>query len=198
MSRKRWHLLALLTAAGALAVGMVTVPANAAGGVSATFGKGSDWGTGYEGKYTIANNSGSTLATWTVEFDLAAGQSISSLWDGSYTVSGQHITVKNTWNGNVGNGASANFGFNVKYSGTYEQGIEDYKVLKNSCPATGTIAGTAYAKCGGNWWSYDTPSTIGGKMSYAKSQGLGGAFFWELTGDTTNGELITAMKNGLG
>jgi chitinase len=82
--------------------------------------------------------------------------------------------------------------------GTYEQGIEDYKVLKTSCPATGTIAGTAYAKCGSNWWSYDTPSTIGGKMSYANSQSLGGAFFWELTGDTSGGELITAMKNGLG
>ncbi|GLX01681.1 glycosyl hydrolase family 18 protein [Microtetraspora sp. NBRC 16547] len=82
--------------------------------------------------------------------------------------------------------------------GTYEQGIEDYKVLKTSCPATGTVAGTAYAKCGSNWWSYDTPSTISGKMSYAKNESLGGSFFWELSGDTANGELITAMKNGLG
>ncbi|GGP07128.1 fibronectin type III domain-containing protein [Nonomuraea glycinis] len=82
--------------------------------------------------------------------------------------------------------------------GTYEAGIEDYKVLKTRCPATGTVAGTAYAYCGNQWWSYDTPSTIGGKMSYSKNQGLGGAFFWELSGDTSNGELITAMKNGLG
>ncbi|MCW2882566.1 MAG: Chitinase-like protein [Sphaerisporangium sp.] len=82
--------------------------------------------------------------------------------------------------------------------GTYEQGIEDYKVLKTKCPSTGTVAGTAYAFCGNQWWSYDTPGTIAGKMSYAKSQGLGGSFFWELTGDTTGGELITAMKNGLG
>ncbi|MGW5262819.1 glycosyl hydrolase family 18 protein [Microbispora sp. NPDC004025] len=81
--------------------------------------------------------------------------------------------------------------------GTYEAGIEDYKVLKNSCPATGTVAGTAYAKCGSNWWSYDTPATIGGKMTYAKNQGLGGAFFWEFSGDTANGELITSMSNGL-
>jgi chitinase len=81
--------------------------------------------------------------------------------------------------------------------GTYEQGIEDYKVLKNSCPSTGTVGGTAYAKCGSNWWSYDTPSTITGKMSYAKAQSLGGAFFWELSGDTTNGELITSVSNGL-
>ncbi|MDG6107563.1 cellulose binding domain-containing protein [Dactylosporangium aurantiacum] len=81
--------------------------------------------------------------------------------------------------------------------GTYEAGIEDYKVLKNSCPATGTVGGTAYAKCGSNWWSYDTPATITGKMSYAKTQSLGGAFFWELSGDTTNGELITSVSNGL-
>ncbi|HEX2133950.1 MAG TPA: glycoside hydrolase family 18 protein [Actinophytocola sp.] len=81
--------------------------------------------------------------------------------------------------------------------GTYEAGIEDYKVLKNTCPATGTVAGTAYAHCGSNWWSYDTPATIGGKMDYANQQGLGGAFFWELSGDTSNGELVTAIDNGL-
>ncbi|MFE3556445.1 glycosyl hydrolase family 18 protein [Streptomyces sp. NPDC059193] len=81
--------------------------------------------------------------------------------------------------------------------GTYEQGIEDYKVLKNSCPATGTIAGTAYAKCGSNWWSYDTPATIASKMTWAKQQGLKGAFFWEFSGDTSNGELANAIHTGL-
>jgi chitinase len=82
--------------------------------------------------------------------------------------------------------------------GTYEQGIEDYKVLRSSCPPTGTVAGTSYSFCSGQWWSYDTPGTIAGKMSYAKNQGLAGSFFWELSGDTTGGELITALKNGLG
>ncbi|OKJ27909.1 glycoside hydrolase family 18 protein [Streptomyces sp. CB01580] len=78
--------------------------------------------------------------------------------------------------------------------GTYETGIEDYKVLKNSCPTTGTVAGTAYARCGNNWWSYDTPATIAGKMDYKDQQGLGGTFFWELSGDTTDGELIKALR----
>ncbi|PPS84606.1 glycoside hydrolase family 18 protein [Streptomyces sp. MH60] len=77
--------------------------------------------------------------------------------------------------------------------GTYENGIEDYKVLKTSCPATGTVGGTAYAKCGDDWWSYDTPQTIATKMSYKNEQGLGGTFFWELSGDTANGELIKAI-----
>jgi len=82
--------------------------------------------------------------------------------------------------------------------GTYEAGIEDYKVLKTSCPPTGTVGGTSYSYCGNNWWSYDTPATVGTKMTYAKNQGLGGAFFWEFSGDTSNGEMITAIKNGLG
>ncbi|MER5507989.1 glycoside hydrolase family 18 protein [Streptomyces sp. NPDC002766] len=79
-------------------------------------------------------------------------------------------------------------------AGTYEQGIEDYKVLKTKCPANGTVGGTAYAKCGNNWWSYDTPSTIATKMTYKNQQGLGGTFFWELSGDTASGELIRAIN----
>jgi chitinase len=81
--------------------------------------------------------------------------------------------------------------------GTFEQGIEDYEVLRARCPATGTVAGTAYAHCGNQWWSYDTPATIAGKMAYVRNQGLGGTFFWELSGDTPGGELITAISNGL-
>ncbi|ENO12738.1 PKD domain-containing protein [Marinobacter nanhaiticus D15-8W] len=81
--------------------------------------------------------------------------------------------------------------------GEYEAGINDYKVLKNTCPSTGVVAGTAYAHCGNQWWSYDTPATIGGKMDYVKQQGLSGAFFWELSGDTSDGELIDAIDDGL-
>ncbi|MEU3187348.1 glycoside hydrolase family 18 protein [Streptomyces sp. NPDC006923] len=78
--------------------------------------------------------------------------------------------------------------------GTYEAGIEDYKVLKNTCPANGTVAGTAYAFCGSQWWSYDTPATIAGKMAYKDQQGLGGTFLWELSGDTADGELIKSIS----
>ncbi|MFF2920945.1 glycoside hydrolase family 18 protein [Streptomyces celluloflavus] len=78
--------------------------------------------------------------------------------------------------------------------GTYEAGIDDYKVIKDRCPATGKVGGTAYAKCGDQWWSYDTPETIGTKMAFKDAQGLGGTFFWELSGDTTGGELIKAIK----
>ncbi|MEV3890234.1 glycoside hydrolase family 18 protein [Streptomyces griseoincarnatus] len=78
--------------------------------------------------------------------------------------------------------------------GTYEPGIDDYKVLKDKCPATGTVGGTAYAKCGDQWWSYDTPQTVASKTEWKNQQGLGGTFFWELSGDTANGELIKAIR----
>ncbi|MGL5927504.1 MAG: glycoside hydrolase family 18 protein, partial [Dermatophilaceae bacterium] len=80
--------------------------------------------------------------------------------------------------------------------GAFEQGIDDYEVLKTRCPATGTVGGTAYARCGDQWWGYDTPQTIAGKRAWADEQGLGGTFFWELSGDTPDGELIKAITGG--
>ena len=81
--------------------------------------------------------------------------------------------------------------------GSYDKGIEDYAVLRETCPPTGTVGGTAYALCRGQWWSYDTPGTIRAKMAYARSKGLGGAFAWELSGDTPDAELLRAMAGGL-
>ena len=80
--------------------------------------------------------------------------------------------------------------------GTYEAGTEDYKVLINTCPPTGTVGGTAYAFCGGNWWGYDTPATIASKLAAMKASGnVSGVFIWEANGDTTSGTLITAVYN---
>ncbi|AGZ38891.1 chitinase [Actinoplanes friuliensis DSM 7358] len=81
--------------------------------------------------------------------------------------------------------------------GSYDKGIEDYAVLQETCPPTGSIGGTSYAVCGGQWWGYDTPETIKAKMAYARSKALGGAFAWELSGDTDDARLVTAMKDGL-
>jgi chitinase len=81
--------------------------------------------------------------------------------------------------------------------GTYQQGLEDYRVLRERCPPSGTAGGTAYAACGDQWWGYDTPETVKAKMGYARSRSLGGAFAWELSGDTPTADLLTAMADGL-
>ncbi len=82
-------------------------------------------------------------------------------------------------------------------AGRHEKGLEDYAVLASRCPPTGTVAGTAIAHCGAEWWSYDTPATIRDKMAYAESRSLGGAFVWELAGDTPQADLLRAVTDGL-
>lgn len=102
------------------------------------------------------------------------------------------------WTGvaNVNNGLYQN---GTAAPGTYEAGNEDYKVLKNR---PGTLFTDANARAtwkydGSTFWSYDTPAMIGEKMSYVKAQNLGGAFFWEFSGDDAQGELVNAISNGL-
>jgi chitinase len=82
-------------------------------------------------------------------------------------------------------------------AGKYEQGLEEYELLVKRCPPTGIVGGTAIAHCGSQWWSYDTPETIKTKMTYARSKALGGAFAWELSGDTSDGVLLKAVASGL-
>ena len=83
--------------------------------------------------------------------------------------------------------------------GTYEAGIEDYKVLKNlGYPAfDDTAAGAHWIFNGSTFWSFDDPANIQRKMNYVKAQSLGGAFSWEFSGDDANGTLIKAVANGL-
>ncbi len=96
----------------------LATPASAAA-PTAAFTKASDWGTGFEGKYTITNAGTSTLVTWRVEFDLPAGETVSSLWDGTLTRAGNHYTVDSSWNGNLAPGGIASFGFIGAYSGAF-------------------------------------------------------------------------------
>jgi len=83
--------------------------------------------------------------------------------------------------------------------GSYEAGNEDYKVLKDR---PGTIYTDANARAtwkydGNTFWSYDTPAMITEKMNYVKVQNLGGAFFWEFSGDDAQGTLAKTVGNGL-
>ena len=103
-------LVAGTTAVLMSAVVVPAIPAYAANGASATFTKLSDWGSGYEGKYTIVNGSSSPL-TWRVEFDLPPQATISSFWDARITKNGNHVVATGTWNATLAPGASTSFGW---------------------------------------------------------------------------------------
>ena len=101
-----------LVAAMAAVPLVVTATASAATTPTATFTKVSDWGSGWEGRYTVSNGGTSAITSWRVEFDLAAGMSVGSYWNALLTRSGQHHTFTNhSWNGSIAPGASVTFGF---------------------------------------------------------------------------------------
>jgi hypothetical protein len=102
----------VLAGASVLTTALTTAPAQAAGGVTATLSLDSDWGSGYQAKYTIANSSSAAISSWTVTFDLPSGTAMGSYWDTLITTSGQHVTAKNReYNGTVAPGTSVTFGF---------------------------------------------------------------------------------------
>lgn len=102
---------AVLTVAG-VAVASVAV-ADAATAATAAFSRTSAWDSGYVGQYRIVAGS-DKLSGWTLQFDLAAGSTVTSLWNGTVSAGGLHYTVVNeSWNGSVGAGASVDVGFQV-------------------------------------------------------------------------------------
>jgi hypothetical protein len=97
---------------------LITGTAHAAG-VGAVYTKTSDWSTGYTAQYVVSNDSGQTKRDWTFQFDLPSGAKLSSLWNGTSTVSGQHVTVKPpSWDKDgLAAGESVTVGFVVNGSG---------------------------------------------------------------------------------
>lgn len=86
---------------------------------------------------------------------------------------------------------------------TWQAGNEDYHALK-ALAASGTYTvhrdtrnGFAWLYDGTNFWTYDDPQVLTAKTSYIREQRLGGVMMWSLDGDTSNGELVSALHKGL-
>lgn len=84
--------LALLVPIGTL---LATAGSAYAAGPTATFAKTSDWGSGFEGRYTITNGGSAAVTSWTLEFDLPAGTTLGSYWDALISSSGSRYTARN-------------------------------------------------------------------------------------------------------
>ncbi|GAB3671922.1 glycosyl hydrolase family 18 protein [Actinocorallia lasiicapitis] len=105
------RLTTFLAAAALLAPLAAAMPATADTASTAVYVSQGDWGSGFQGAYTIKAGSAG-LTSWKLEFDLPAGVTISSAWDADLTRSGQHYTLANKgWNGVLAAGASVSPGF---------------------------------------------------------------------------------------
>ncbi|MFI1990797.1 glycoside hydrolase family 6 protein [Actinoplanes sp. NPDC020271] len=87
-------------------------------GCSAVFAVTSSWSGGYQA--TVKVTAGSRVTSgWTVSWTPGAGQSISQVWNGTLTVSGSTVTVRNvSWNGALEPGGHAEFGLIASGSAT--------------------------------------------------------------------------------
>jgi len=84
-------------------------------------------------------------------------------------------------------------------SGLFEAGVNDTGVLRRlEFPSfRDPEAGAFWLFDGETFWSFDDPEVMALKTTYVIDMGLGGVMFWELAGDTRDGELITAIYEGL-
>jgi hypothetical protein len=130
--RRRSSLWLSALAAGAALAGVAavivvthsgsTAPARTAadtrGTLDVSYRTTTSWGTGYNGQYTISNNGATAVPNWTLTFSLPAGTSLSSLWDGSYTRTGDEVSVTgDSWDATIAPGSSVSVGFGTKSTG---------------------------------------------------------------------------------
>ncbi|WP_030271905.1 cellulose binding domain-containing protein [Streptomyces sp. NRRL B-24484] len=102
-----------------VAGGVVALASSAsAASLGAVYSRTSTWDSGYTGQYVVSNSTSAAIDGWTLSFDLPTGAKISSLWNASYTASGQHITVKpESWNKRIESGRTVDIGFVVQGAG---------------------------------------------------------------------------------
>ncbi|MBM2617100.1 cellulose binding domain-containing protein [Actinoplanes sp. LDG1-06] len=124
------------------AVAATNPTTKAAGVLTASFSKDSDWGTGYQARYTITNGTGSAVNGWQLAFGLPASAKLGSFWDATISTASGVSTAKNpAYAPTIPAGAKAEFGFIVNGSGA---------------PTSCTINGAA---CGGGSVPTTAPTT---------------------------------------
>jgi hypothetical protein len=91
-----------------------------------------DWGSGATVSITIKNNGAAAIDGWTLAWNFAGNQTITNIWNATYTQNGTAVTAKNvSYNSAIPAKGSVTFGFNLSYSGV------------NAKPAAFTLNGTA-------------------------------------------------------
>jgi hypothetical protein len=143
--------VAVLAPAAPVAAGPVSA---AAASAVAVFTRVAQWPAGYVGNITVRNDTAAPVDGWRVEFDLAAGTTVTSSYSAVFTRTGDHYAVRNeSWNGILAPGASATFGW-----------VADGPATPANCTLNG-------ADCAGVPADYTAP-TRPGPLGFDLSAGL--------------------------
>ncbi|WP_304451459.1 glycoside hydrolase family 6 protein [Nocardiopsis sp. YSL2] len=83
-----------------------------------------DWGSGFTASVEITNL-GDPVNGWTLGWEYAGNQQISSIWNGSHTQNGQSVEVTDGGhNASIATDGTVSFGFNASYSGSNDAPTE--------------------------------------------------------------------------
>jgi hypothetical protein len=144
--RRRWTLATLasaLTLAGGVLAGTHLASA-ASVGCQVDYAVSSQWQGGFGANVTLTNL-GDPVSSWRLAWSFGAGQTITQLWNGSFTQSGAQVTVANaSYNGAIPTGGTTSFGFNGAWT------------TSNPSPASFTLNGVT---CTGSVTGSPSPSS---------------------------------------
>ena len=89
------------------------------GTCTAVFSLTNSWSGGFQASVTVTASS-SPITGWSVGWTFPSGEAVTELWSGSYTVSGQAVTVTNeSYNGSLGADANTSFGYTGSDPGAF-------------------------------------------------------------------------------
>lgn len=97
----------------------------------------------------------------------------------------------------------ANHGLYQPATGVAPDDQANYNVLQGLAGFShyyDSLSGNAhwiYSAAAKTFYSYDDPKTVFAKGLYVRGRGLGGAMFWDLSGDDSQGSLIHAVDAGM-
>lgn len=112
-----------------------TGPTGGSSSCTVSYSISSQWGGGF-GANIIVTNLGSPISGWTLTWSFGAGQTITQLWNGSYTQSGSNVSVTNaSYNGSIATGANTTLGFNGAWNNSSNPVPSDFALNGVPCSA---------------------------------------------------------------
>jgi hypothetical protein len=180
-------------AAVSLVVGGLTAvtvaSAQAAAGCQVSYTVTSQWPSGF-GAAVSVTDLGSPVSSWQLTWSFGAGQTITQLWNGSYTQSGAAVTVTNeSYNGSIATGGSASFGFNGAWNNSANPVPTAFALNGTAC--TGSVASSSPTASGSSTPTgspSSSPTTSSSPTSSPSSSPTGpsgtlpGSFAWSSSG----------------
>jgi len=126
----------------AAAIGVMAQVSAGAGGVSVTQTVTNQWTSGYQADLTVRNDTGSTIKSWRLEFDLP--HKVTSLWNATLVSQVNNHVVINApaWQPDLATGSTATLGYVANLTGA-RQDPTNCKINGLACSFTGSGSTTS-------------------------------------------------------